>query len=97
MLGLLSPDGKFFECKYGKHTETADKILKEYYNETSYLPVESLCKKGWMSIQRNFCGFVLDKMYHLPAMTYEQKVWLSSHIQDMNIEQYNTYQLLNFR
>ena len=46
MLGLLSPDGKFFECKYGKHTETADKILKEYYNETSYLPVESLCKKG---------------------------------------------------
>lgn len=94
MLGLLSPEGRFFECKYGKHMELADKILNEKYGEESYLPVEALCIKGWISIQESFLGFVMDRMFCIPNPTKEQLEWLYNNEKNMNLEQFETYQLL---
>jgi hypothetical protein len=48
--GWLSPDGKFFKCRYGEHCSAAKPLAARYYG-TIERPDTLLTRNGWIHIQ----------------------------------------------
>ena len=76
MLGFLSPSGKFYECAHFGYIKLADELLNKYFKAHTYNPVDLLCAKGRVVIQRSFIGFSVQDLKKAPRLTTEQKEWL---------------------
>lgn len=50
--GWLSPEGKFYGCKFHEHSDTAYKIMKGKDSN----PERTLEEKGWIKVQRRYEG-----------------------------------------
>lgn len=88
MLGFLSPEGKFFPCKYYGHLDLAGDLLRSLYGISLYNEVERLCDLGWCIIQDGFVGF---SGWHNQTYTAQQEEWFISHYDEMDLAQQLAY------
>lgn len=75
LLGFVDPDGNFYQCKKYGHEGLADTLLEKFYGIKSNLSIESLCEYGWMVIQSQYVGFILNKSMKL-SFTKKQEQFL---------------------
>lgn len=89
MLGFLSPEAEFYECRFFEHISLADRILKEKYNIEDNLSVEELCSRGWIVIQSSFVGFTGTNIKKTTVITFspKQEKWLYDHYDDFTYDQ----------
>lgn len=88
MLGFLSPDGEFYQCKYYGHLDLANEILQKRYKTFRHNEVETLCDLGWAIIQDGFVGFV---GWHNQTYTTQQDEWFVNHYNKMELAQKQAY------
>lgn len=96
LLGFVSPNGKFFECDYYGHLSLADKLLEDVYRQKSNVPVDMLCKFGWVVVQGSFIGFTINFSnynFHTQQLTAEQRQWLELNKDKMSREQLTSLQI----
>lgn len=88
MLGFLSPEGKFFPCKYYGHLDLAGELLRSHYGISQYNEIEKLCDLGWCIIQDGFVGFT---GWHNEIYTAPQEEWFLEHYDKMDLAQQIAY------
>jgi hypothetical protein len=61
---MISPDGVFYPCHYGGHTEIAERLLKLYYTVEILGGLnyeDELIKRGWVSVRLQIPSLICDK------------------------------------
>ena len=88
MLGFLSPEGKFYPCKYYGHLDLAGNLLRSHYGISQHNEVEKLCDLGWCIIQDGFVGFT---GWHNQVYSVSQDEWFINHYDELDLAQQIAY------
>ena len=83
IIGFLSPNGEFVECKELEHS--AKRICEENNIETNNFERE-LANRGWCFFQKNYAGIPAD-IKPLPFITDEQVDWIIKNYENINRKQ----------
>lgn len=85
LIGFLSPQGEFVECKYTEHSSMAETILSEL-RITTKNPEEEIANLGWIFLQSNFAGIPSTVDNNIP-LTDAQINWIEKNYEKLNKKQ----------
>lgn len=85
-IGWLSPEGKFYECKFYKHLDTAIKIVSNLVTILPEDPVLWLEKHGWLHMQEFAECYIYSQLNSLEGISPAQLNTLFDLIVDSNYE-----------
>lgn len=95
MLGFLSPNGDFINCKEYSHISTAERILTEHLGYIGVTnAVDTLCSLGWVVIQNTFVGFASFRTLHFCTLTEAQRDFIEQHWTELSTPQKQSYNIL---
>ncbi|PFZ80076.1 hypothetical protein COL82_04060 [Bacillus toyonensis] len=91
--GYLAPDGIFYECDYGKHSELANELIEKYKikNKTNYNEIATrgeFLKFGtypWSSKEGCSGCHVFKSLFH--PLSNKQSIWIKENLDKLTDKQ----------